>query len=179
MAEKDELQQPMNQEHSEHIHKDSRIPWNQYFMVQALLLSLRSTCERLSVGATLVRNNRIIAGGYNGSVSGDVHCLDEGCYVVDDHCVRTIHAEMNAILQCAKLGIPTDGSVIYVTHFPCLSCTKMLLQAGVKKIYYYQDYRNDPYAERLFKQVGVTVEQVTLDEKYFQEFFAKLFHPAD
>lgn len=159
--------------------RDERIPWDQYFMVQALLLSLRSTCERLSVGATLVRNNRIIAGGYNGSVSGDVHCLDEGCYVVDDHCVRTIHAEMNAILQCAKLGIPTDGSVIYVTHFPCLSCTKMLLQAGVKKIYYYQDYRNDPYAERLFKQVGVTIEQVTLDEKYFQEFFAKLFHPAD
>lgn len=91
-----------------------RISWNQYFMLQAILLSLRSTCTRLAVGAILVRDNRIIAGGYNGSVSGDVHCLDEGCYVVDGHCVRTIHAEMNAVLQCAKFGSGTDGAVIYV-----------------------------------------------------------------
>ena len=79
-----------------------RIPWNQYFMAQSVLLSLRSTCKRLEVGATIVRDKRIIAGGYNGSVSGDVHCIDEGCYVVNGHCVRTIHAEMNAILQCAS-----------------------------------------------------------------------------
>ncbi|WP_426056759.1 deaminase, partial [Escherichia coli] len=84
-----------------------------------------------------------IAGGYNGSVSGGTHCIDEGCYVVDNHCVRTIHAEMNAILQCAKFGVPTEGAEIYVTHFPCLQCTKMILQAGIKKIYYLKDYRND------------------------------------
>ena len=65
-----------------------RIPWNQYFMAQSVLLSLRSTCKRLEVGATIVRDKRIIAGGYNGSVSGDVHCIDEGCYVVNGHCVR-------------------------------------------------------------------------------------------
>ena len=75
-----------------------RIPWNQYFMAQSVLLSLRSTCKRLEVGATIVRDKRIIAGGYNGSVSGDVHCIDEGCYVVNGHCVRTIHAVMHAIL---------------------------------------------------------------------------------
>lgn len=144
-----------------------RIPWDQYFMGQSLLLSLRSTCTRLAVGATIVRDKRIIAGGYNGSVSGDVHCIDEGCYLVDDHCVRTIHAEMNAILQCAKFGVGTDGAEIYVTHFPCLQCTKMILQAGIKKIHYLKDYRNDEYAIKLIEQAGASVHQVKLSKQYF------------
>ncbi|MCI0130149.1 MULTISPECIES: ComE operon protein 2 [Enterococcaceae] len=144
-----------------------RIPWDQYFMAQSLLLSLRSTCTRLSVGATIVRDRRIIAGGYNGSVTGDVHCIDEGCYLVDGHCVRTIHAEMNAILQCAKFGVETDGAEIYVTHFPCLQCTKMILQAGIKMIHYLKDYRNDDYAMKLIKQAGATIDKVTLSQEYF------------
>lgn len=144
-----------------------RIPWDQYFMGQSLLLSLRSTCTRLAVGATIVRDKRIIAGGYNGSVSGDVHCIDEGCYLVDGHCVRTIHAEMNAILQCAKFGVGTDNAEIYVTHFPCLQCTKMILQAGIKKIHYLKDYRNDEYAIKLIEQVGASVHQVKLSKQYF------------
>ncbi|RST98679.1 ComE operon protein 2 [Vagococcus penaei] len=146
-----------------------RIPWDQYFMGQSLLLSLRSTCTRLAVGATIVRDKRIIAGGYNGSVSGDVHCIDEGCYLVDNHCVRTIHAEMNAILQCAKFGVETDQAEIYVTHFPCLQCTKMIIQAGIKKIVYLKDYHNNDYALRLIEQAGVEVEQVILSKKYFAE----------
>lgn len=146
-----------------------RIPWDQYFMAQSVLLALRSTCTRLEVGATIVRDKRIIAGGYNGSVSGDVHCIDEDCYVVDGHCVRTIHAEMNAVLQCAKFGIPTDGAEIYVTHFPCLQCTKMILQAGIKKIHYLKDYRNDPYAVELISKAGATAVKVTLSKKYFAE----------
>ncbi|WP_412990128.1 ComE operon protein 2 [Pediococcus siamensis] len=139
---------------------DKRIPWDQYFMTQAVLLSLRSTCERLSVGATIVRDKRIIAGGYNGSVSGDVHCIDEGCYLVDGHCVRTIHAEMNAILQCAKFGVATEGAEIYVTDFPCLQCTKMILQAGIKKIHYLRNYHNDVYAIGLLKRMHVEVQHV-------------------
>lgn len=150
--------------------KEARIPWNQYFMAQAQLLAMRSTCERLKVGATIVRDKRVIAGGYNGSVSGDVHCIDEGCYVVDEHCVRTIHAEMNAILQCAKFGIPTQGAAVYVTHFPCLQCTKMLLQAGISQIYYLKDYRNNPYALDLLKRLNIPYEKVALDPKYFTEF---------
>lgn len=146
-----------------------RIPWDQYFMAQSVLLSLRSTCSRLAVGATIVRDSRIIAGGYNGSVSGDSHCIEEGCYVVNNHCVRTIHAEMNAILQCAKFGVPTEGAEIYVTHFPCLQCTKMILQAGINKIHYLTDYRNDEYALKLIEQAGVTVEKVTLSQKYFAD----------
>ncbi len=86
-----------------------RITWDQFFMAQCHLLAVRSTCTRLAVGATIVRDNRIIAGGYNGSISGGDHCIDHGCYVVDNHCVRTIHAEMNALLQCSKYGIPVAG----------------------------------------------------------------------
>ncbi|WP_054859253.1 ComE operon protein 2 [Gracilibacillus sp. JCM 18860] len=141
-----------------------RISWHQYFMAQSHLLALRSTCERLMVGgATIVRDKRIIAGGYNGSVSGSVHCIDEGCYVIDGHCVRTVHAEMNALLQCAKFGAPTEGAEIYVTHFPCLNCCKAIIQSGIKTVYYAADYKNHPYAIELFEEANVKVEKVELD----------------
>lgn len=137
-----------------------RISWHQYFMAQSHLLALRSTCTRLTVGATIVRDKRIIAGGYNGSIAGGDHCIDNGCYVIDNHCVRTIHAEMNALLQCAKFGVPTAGSEIYVTHFPCLQCCKSIIQAGITAVYYAEDYKNHPYAVELFKQAGVKMEKV-------------------
>lgn len=140
-----------------------RISWDQYFMAQSHLLSLRSTCTRLMVGATIVRDKRIIAGGYNGSVSGSLHCVDEGCYVIDGHCVRTVHAEANALLQCAKFGVPTDNADIYVTHFPCLQCCKQLIQSGIKTVYYAQDYRNHEYAVELFKEAKVKMKKVDLD----------------
>ncbi len=142
----------------------NRIDWDQYFMVQAALLASRSTCKRLSVGAVLVRDKRIIAGGYNGSVSGDDHCIDEGCYLRDGHCVRTIHAEMNAILQCARFGMSTDGASLYVTDFPCLQCTKSLLQAGIKEINYIRNYHNDDYAMKLIKLKNVRLRQINLDQ---------------
>ena len=141
-----------------------RIDWDQYFMVQAALLASRSTCKRLSVGAVPVRDKRIIAGGYNGSVSGDDHCIDEGCYLRDGHCVRTIHAEMNAILQCARFGMSTDGASLYVTDFPCLQCTKSLLQAGIKEINYIRNYHNDDYAMKLIKLKNVRLRQINLDQ---------------
>ena len=153
----------------------NRISWHQYFMAQSHLLALRSTCTRLTVGATIVRDKRIIAGGYNGSIAGGVHCIDEGCYVIDNHCVRTIHAEMNALLQCAKFGVPTADAEIYVTHFPCLQCCKSIIQAGIKAVYYAEDYKNHPYALELFKQSGVTTEHVPyqpilkIEEENFSE----------
>jgi dCMP deaminase len=140
-----------------------RISWDQYFMAQSQLLALRSTCTRLMVGATIVREKRIIAGGYNGSVSGSVHCIDEGCYVVDGHCVRTVHAEANALLQCAKFGVPTKNADIYITHFPCLQCSKQLIQAGIKTVYYQTDYRNSEFAVQLFEEAGVEAKKVELD----------------
>lgn len=137
-----------------------RISWNEYFMAQSELLALRSTCTRLAVGATIVRDKRIIAGGYNGSIAGGVHCIDEGCYVIDNHCVRTIHAEMNALLQCAKFGVPTANADIYVTHFPCLQCCKAIVQAGIKTVYCATEYKNHPYAMELFAQANISVVQV-------------------
>lgn len=142
-----------------------RITWNQFFMAQSHLLALRSTCTRLAVGATIVREKRIIAGGYNGSISGDEHCIEKGCYVVDNHCVRTVHAETNALLQCAKYGTPANGADLYVTHFPCLPCTKTIIQAGIRNVYYATDYKNNPYALELFEKAGVHVEHVPFDEK--------------
>lgn len=133
-------------------------------MSQSHLLALRSTCERLMVGATIVRDKRIIAGGYNGSVSGSTHCIDEGCYVIEGHCVRTVHAEINALLQCAKFGVPTSGAEIYVTHFPCLQCSKSLIQAGIQTVFYATDYKNHPYAEELLENAGVRVEKVELEQ---------------
>lgn len=142
-----------------------RITWDQFFMAQCHLLALRSTCTRLAVGSTIVRDKRIIAGGYNGSISGDDHCIDKGCYVVDNHCVRTVHAETNALLQCAKYGTPTNGADLYVTHFPCLPCTKSIIQAGIKNLYYATDYKNNAYAIELLEQAGVNVLHVPFDER--------------
>lgn len=147
----------------------NRIPWDQYFLAQSLMLSMRSTCQRLMVGAVIVRDKRIISGGYNGSVSGEVHCIDEGCYMEDGHCVRTIHAEMNALLQCAKFGAPTAGAEIYVSHFPCLQCSKAIIQAGISKIYYLYNYHNHPYALHLLDQAGIAYHKVQLADSFFKE----------
>ncbi|WP_284140459.1 MULTISPECIES: ComE operon protein 2 [unclassified Virgibacillus] len=167
-----------------------RISWDQYFMAQSHLLALRSTCTRLMVGATIVRDKRIIAGGYNGSVSGSVHCIDDGCYVIDGHCVRTIHAEANALLQCAKFGVPSENADMYVTHFPCLQCCKQIIQGGIKTVYYAEDYKNHEYAIQLFKEAGVKTKKVPLEylavdthyiEKraYVEGLLAKLEAKAD
>lgn len=141
-----------------------RISWDQYFMAQSHVLATRSTCTRLMVGATIVRDKRIIAGGYNGSVSGSEHCIDAGCYMIDGHCVRTVHAEANALLQCAKFGVATEDAEMYVTHFPCLQCTKQIIQAGIRKVYYASDYRNDKYAEQLFQEARLELEKVELTD---------------
>ncbi len=132
-------------------------------MAQSHLLSLRSTCTRLKVGATIVRDKRIIAGGYNGSIKGDEHCIDCGCKVIDNHCVRTIHAEINAILQCSKFGVSTENSTIYVTHFPCLNCTKSIIQSGIKEVCYAYDYKNNEYAMELLEKSEVIVRKINYD----------------
>ena len=141
-----------------------RLSWQDYFMANAELISKRSTCDRAFVGAVLVKNNRIIATGYNGGVSDTDKCDEAGHYMEDGHCIRTVHAEMNALIQCAKEGISTDGTEIYVTHFPCLNCTKALLQAGIKKITYKANYRPHPFAIELLEKKGVAYIQHDVPE---------------
>ncbi|MEI3606871.1 ComE operon protein 2 [Pseudogracilibacillus sp. SE30717A] len=141
-----------------------RISWEQYFIAQARLVALRSTCTRLMVGAVIVRENRIIASGYNGSVADGDHCIDDGCYIVDGHCVRTVHAEANALLQCAKFGVATNNTDLYVTHFPCLQCCKQIIQAGITRVYYEADYRNHELAMQLFKEANVQIKKIQLKD---------------
>ncbi|MFD1485675.1 deoxycytidylate deaminase [Lacticaseibacillus baoqingensis] len=143
-----------------HAHRES---WDHYFMKLATNVAERSTCERATVGAVLVKDHRIIATGYNGSISGDPHCDDAGHLMRDGHCIRTLHAEMNAILQCALNGVSTRNATVYVTFFPCLNCTKALIQAGVSKIYYANDYHNDPYAVTLLANHQIDAVKLTAE----------------
>lgn len=151
-----------------------RLSWDEFFASQSRVMALRSTCARLAVGCVIVREKRMIASGYNGSMTGDVHCLEVGCKIVDGHCVRAIHAEQNALLQCARFGIPTEGADIYVTHKPCLQCTKAIIQAGIRHVYYEEDYRSDTYADGLLKTAGIPVKQVN---SQLEVLFA--LHPSD
>jgi dCMP deaminase len=137
---------------------------DQYFMEIAKLTSSRGTCDRRYVGALVVRERHIIATGYNGSVSGDVHCDEVGHKIENGHCVRTVHAEQNALIQCAKYGESTDGTIIYVTDFPCLICTKLIIQAGVAEIIYGREYGETDYAKELLANAGVKVRHYQLAE---------------
>lgn len=139
----------------------ARKTWNEYFMDLAFTVSERGTCDRAYVGCVLVNEeHRIIATGYNGSVSGNPHCDEIGHTMRDGHCIATIHAEMNALLYCAKQGISVRGAICYVTHFPCLNCTKALIQAGVSKVFYKEGYRIDDYAVELFDRNGINHIQI-------------------
>ncbi|MHC3584209.1 deoxycytidylate deaminase [Streptococcus suis] len=140
----------------------NRLAWDEYFAAQALLIANRATCKRAKVGAVLVKDNKVIATGYNGSVSGTEHCLVQECLMIDGHCARTLHAEVNAILQGAERGIP-KGFTAYVTHFPCLNCSKQLLQVGCKRVVYINEYRMDDYAQYLYKEKGCELVHLPLE----------------
>jgi dCMP deaminase len=144
--------------------KEKRLSWQDYFMANAELISKRSTCDRAFVGAVLVKDNRIIATGYNGGVAATANCNEVGHQMDDGHCIRTVHAEMNALIQCAKEGISTNGTEIYVTHFPCINCTKALLQAGIKKITYKTAYHIHPFAIELLEVKNVPYFQHDVPE---------------
>ena len=136
-----------------------RASWDEYFMDIAVVVARRSTCPRKNVGSVIVRDKTILSTGYNGSVRGLPHCDEVGHMMVDGHCVRTIHAEVNAIIQAAKNGSRIDGASIYVTASPCWSCFKMLANAGVVEIYYHEFYRD----ERIFdvaQRLGIRLMHV-------------------
>jgi dCMP deaminase len=139
-----------------------RPSWDEFFMRKALLTAERATCSRLKVGAVIVQGKHEVASGYNGSASGEEHCYEVGCLMKNNHCVRTIHSEQNALLQCAKLGVSAEGSTLYVTHFPCLHCAKSIVTVGVKELVWLHDYKNDEYALHLFQQAGVKLRKVEL-----------------
>jgi len=120
-----------------------RIKREKYFMEIAKLSAKRGTCDRALVGAIAVKDRRIIMSSYNGSPSGIVHCSESGHLLENNHCIRTIHAEMNIITQCAKHSISLKDAEIYVTHQPCFHCMKHMISAGVKRVYYNEGYSDE------------------------------------
>ena len=119
-----------------------RVSWEAYFMNIAKEVATRSTCDRKSVGAVIVRDKNILSTGYNGSIKGLPHCDEAGHEMVDGHCVRTTHAEANAIAQAAKNGGRVDEAEIFVTVSPCYNCFKIIANAGINTIYYEEFYRD-------------------------------------
>jgi dCMP deaminase len=137
-----------------------RPTWDEYFLNIATEVAKRSTCDRANVGAVLVRDKRILTTGFNGSPAGLAHCDNEGHLLVEGHCVRTIHAETNAIIQAALHGVSTKGATCYVTHFPCINCTKSLINAGVVRVVYDNNYRVDDNALAFFNNAGVELKNM-------------------
>jgi len=130
-----------------------RPSWHEYFTELAVYVSSRSTCRRLKVGCVIVKDRNIIATGYNGSMSGLPHCSDANCVPGGSSCTGTVHAEVNAIAQAAKNGGGgVNGSTVYCTHEPCWNCYKMLVNSGVKSIYFLQSYGCVSYPEAPYVQ---------------------------
>ena len=143
--------------------KYDRLNWDDYFISQALLTSFRSPSEKLQVGAIIVRDNRIITTGYNGYFPNAPH----QSISVDDHEVNTVHAEQNALAEAAKRGVSVNGSIMYITHYPCINCAKMIIACGITQVKYLNDYKKDPITQELFGQMEILVS------KHGSHFFDK------
>lgn len=131
-----------------------RSNWHKYFMEIAEVAASRATCPRKHVGAVIVRDKNILSTGYNGSIRGLEHCEEKGCLMEDGHCVRTVHAEANAIAQSAKNGTNIDGATIYVTASPCWNCFKLCMNSGITDVIYKEFYRDQKIFDAA-KELGV------------------------
>lgn len=144
-----------------------RPPWDEYFMQIARVVATRSTCLRRQVGAVLVKDKRILTTGYNGAPRGLPHCLEVGCLREQlgipsgerQELCRGLHAEQNAIIQAAYYGVSIAGATLYCTHQPCITCAKMLINAGIEKIIYEEAYP-DELAEKMLREAGVELIKI-------------------
>jgi len=140
--------------------RDERPDWDTYFLGIAEAVSTRSTCPRRSVGAVLVRNRRILTTGYNGAPRGLPHCSEVGCELENGHCVRAVHAEVNAVVQAALHGVSTESSTLYCTSEPCYACAKLVVNAGVIRVVYRDPY-DDVRSRELFRRAGIEVDALS------------------
>jgi len=139
-----------------------RVSWDEYFMAIGREVATRSTCDRKHVGAVIVREKIILTTGYNGSIRGLAHCDDEGHLMEEGHCVRTVHAEANAIAQAARNGVRLDAGEIFVTASPCFGCFKLIANSGLRRIVFGEFYRD----ERIFKlseQLKIELSHLPID----------------
>jgi len=137
--------------------RKERPSWDEYFMSAALLISLRSACDRLQVGCVLVsggeQDNRIVAAGYNGYLPGAAHVS----HIRDGHELATVHAEQNAIADAARRGVSLANATAYISHYPCINCAKLLASSGIAVIKFHEDYKNDPLVSALMNEAGVDI----------------------
>jgi dCMP deaminase len=150
-----------------------RLGWHEYFMSVAHLISRRATCTRGHIGAVLVKDNNILSTGYNGAPAGLPHCNETTCRIyrsthpdgtVEENCVNTIHAEINAIAQAAKHGVSIRDADIYITASPCIHCLKVLINVGIRTVYYDKPYKIE-HIEELIRLSGVRLVQVNVADK--------------
>jgi dCMP deaminase len=145
----------------------NRPSWDEYFMSITRVVSERSTCLRRQVGAVIIQDRRILTTGYNGAPSGLAHCSEAGCIREREKVAsgerhelcRGLHAEQNAIIQAALSGVSIKGGTLYTTHFPCVLCAKMIINAGIKQVVYASPYP-DLLAQQLLTEAGASVELI-------------------
>lgn len=133
-----------------------RPSWEEYFKIIVNNTSTRSPCHRLQVGCLLVRDNRIISQGYNGFLPGAPH----ESIVENNHEQSTVHAEQNAVADCAKRGVSCNGCIAYVTHYPCINCFKIMVASGIKEIKYIDDYQNDKNVYKLSQLSNIIISKI-------------------
>lgn len=148
----------------------NRPSWDEYFMKIVEIVGSRGTCDRGRIGCIIVKDKMIISTGYVGSPNSLPHCDEIGheMHTVTHpdghqtrHCIRTIHAEQNAICQAAKIGAPLNGATLYIKMTPCYTCAKMLINAGIKRVVCQQDYHAGERSKEIFKEAGVLYELLT------------------
>ncbi|AFH50718.1 Deoxycytidylate deaminase [Ignavibacterium album JCM 16511] len=144
--------------------KNKRPSWDEYFLKLAMLASERATCPRMHCGCVLVKDRFVLATGYNGSLPGQPHCEDVGCLIVDNHCVRTNHAEMNALIQAARHGVNTTGATAYITNMSCTTCAKALIAAGIKRVVVFSDF-HDTLATQFYTDAGVEIVKLPMPDR--------------
>ncbi|MCS7106465.1 MAG: cytidine/deoxycytidylate deaminase family protein [Candidatus Aenigmarchaeota archaeon] len=148
--------------------KYKRPDWDEYFLEIAKVVGTRATCDRGRNGAVIVKDRRILTTGYVGAPSGLPHCDDVGHLLVETvdpatgkkkkHCIRTTHAEQNAIVQAALHGVSTKDATLYVKFVPCFTCAKMIINAGIKRVVAEKDYHDSALTKKFFKEAGVKLE---------------------
>ena len=131
----------------------NRPTWDEYFTKIVEATRERSPCHRLQVGCLLVKDNRIVSQGYNGFLPD----CDHTSVMRDGHEQATVHAEQNALMDCAKRGVSCNNSTAYITHYPCIICSRLLLAAGIREIKYLQDYHNDQLVQVFAQQCNVNI----------------------
>jgi dCMP deaminase len=146
------------------MYNNKRPAWDEYFLKLAMLASERATCPRMHCGCVLVKDRFVLATGYNGSLPGQPHCEDVGCLVVDNHCVRTNHAEINALTQAATHGVNLKGTTAYITNMSCTTCAKALIAAGVIRVVVFSDF-HDTLATEFYTNSGVEIVKLPMPDR--------------